>query len=258
MVKIRGSRQALLVMVSLMLLFSLVVPSAVAAKNVKHDTLNFVALGDSLAAGYTPTPGGGFQLLDGYPEYLQARLEQSNYTTDLNNFAVPGFTTLNVMSQLNNNATIIAEVQQADILTLNIGANDALPFLFLGLPDVLLQPIINNALANTRTILNRIQALNENDVQIYVMGYYNPVLLYDQPDSFKNRFDRVAAQFNNSLEQMAEEMDNVHFVATASLVEKNADTYLTSFDIHLTQEGYEGVAKEFWKSLTKTKGWRQR
>ncbi|MCD8509694.1 MAG: GDSL-type esterase/lipase family protein [Bacillus sp. (in: Bacteria)] len=257
MVKQKRSRQALLVMVSLLLLFSLVAPSAVAAKNVKHDTLQFVALGDSLAAGYTPVPGGSFQLLDGYPEYLQARLEQSNYTTELTNFAVPGYTTWSVLSQLNN-ATIVAEVQQADILTLNIGANDALPLLFLGLPDSWIQPVINTALANTRTILNTIQSVNDNDVQIYVMGYYNPVLLYDQPDSFKNRFDRVATQFNNSLEQMATEMDNVHFVATASLVEKNADTYLTDFDIHLTQAGYEGVAKEFWKSLTRTKGWRQR
>ncbi|MGJ9384197.1 GDSL-type esterase/lipase family protein [Salipaludibacillus sp. CF4.18] len=247
---------ALSVMVFTLFFGSFVVPSGVSAKTMKHDTLYYVALGDSLAAGYTPTFPGGDPFDDsGYPEYLKTRLEQSNYTTELNNLAVGGNQTTDVLAQLGDR-TIISEIQRANIITLNIGANDILQLLLSGASEETIQDATGKTLSNIAQILGTIQAFNEKDANIYIMGYYNPVVLYDIPDFQKELINSIVVEFNMALENLASTM-GVHFVPTANLVEKNADSYLTSYDIHLTKEGYEGVGKEFWKSLNKTKGWKQ-
>jgi lysophospholipase L1-like esterase len=235
-------------LVALAFLLSLVLPGSVDAKTVKKGTLNYVALGDSLAAGYVPDASLGRAVdKDGYPDYLEDRLEQSNYDTHLHNFGVGGYKTTDVLAQLNQ-PTVLAQVMNADIITLDIGANDALGALA---NPALAQQEVANALVNIGVILGTIRHFNP-EAKVYVMGYYNPFPF----DARAQLVDPLLDIMNTNLEAIAGSF-NTQFVPTADVVAENYQSYLTPFDIHLTEEGYKAVSKEFWKALVKTKGWKQ-
>ncbi|MEC1523894.1 SGNH/GDSL hydrolase family protein [Neobacillus niacini] len=72
------------------------IPFSASAKNVKKEQFDYVALGDSLAAGQTPN-----RLLDkGYVDYLASRFEQSQYNVELDNYGVSGYRTTNIVNEL--------------------------------------------------------------------------------------------------------------------------------------------------------------
>jgi len=90
----------------------------------------YIALGDSVSSGYG---------LTGYPEAPQERhtslffekLEQEGYVDEYHNFATSGFTTTDLLEQLNNmSGDEIRLFRNARIITINIGGNNILtPFL---------------------------------------------------------------------------------------------------------------------------------
>jgi len=90
----------------------------------------YIALGDSVSSGYG---------LTGYPEAPQGghaslffeKLEQAGYVDEYHNFATSGFTTTDLLEQLNNmSSEEIHLFRNARIVTINIGGNNVLtPFL---------------------------------------------------------------------------------------------------------------------------------
>lgn len=250
MMNFKFVKKSFVAFIALVCVMSMILPGSINAKTVKKETLHYVALGDSLAAGYVPDYSdfkGASDTDWGYPEYLEARLEQSNYNTELHNLGVGGFQTKHVLAQLSQPA-VIAEISNADIITLDIGANDVLGALLTGQdPTVAFTTAVNNIAG----ILTKINYFNP-DAKVYVMGYYN--LHPDYPGS--NAVAPFLELFNTNLEQVAKELDAT-FVPTADIVGDNYESFLSPFDIHLKDEGYQAVGKQFWKALVKTKGWKQ-
>jgi lysophospholipase L1-like esterase len=81
-------------------------------------TWSIVALGDSVPSGYhcNCTP---------YPQLsAQGLASTTGQTVTATNDAVAGYTTTNVLKQLNSDSTVIGQVSKADAVEINIGAND--------------------------------------------------------------------------------------------------------------------------------------
>jgi lysophospholipase L1-like esterase len=79
---------------------------------------SIVALGDSVPSGYNCncTP---------YPQLSAKGLTSATgQTVTATNDAVAGYTTSNVLQQLNSDSTVIDQVRKADAFEINIGAND--------------------------------------------------------------------------------------------------------------------------------------
>lgn len=79
------------------------------------ETLQIVALGDSLSAGYGVGPGESF------PEQLQAALRDAGHDVSVANAGVSGDTTSGGLARLEWSVP-----QEADLVIVELGANDAL------------------------------------------------------------------------------------------------------------------------------------
>lgn len=103
-----------------MLVFLLMfAPMAVLADVGKSEEIHYVALGDSLAAGTLNNGSEGV----GYVGNITNELESNGYEVHVTNKGKNGFTTADVLASLRDN---IAELAQADIITISAGANDVL------------------------------------------------------------------------------------------------------------------------------------
>jgi lysophospholipase L1-like esterase len=218
-------------------------PISTFAKSPDKKVVDYVALGDSLAAGMTPT--GGIDL--GYPDYLASRFEQSQYTVDFKNFGVPGYTSTQLKQDVLTNGNIQTKIKDAEFLTIDIGSNDLLKV--LNNPEQI-PAVIGSVASNLQTILRTVDLLNPN-VKVYVMGYYNPFpyLPQEQQASLLSMLDA----FNDIIKARAIANGDT-YVATAEIIAKDYQTYLPNpQNVHLSKEGYQLVAKEFWKNIDKSK-----
>ncbi len=224
-------------------------PVSALANGPEKKQIDYVALGDSLAAGVTPQLGLGL----GYPDYLKQRFEQSQYTVEFNNLSLPGKKAADLRNDLN-----IPQVQfivnEAEYITIDIGANDVLPVLKFYLAGAAttndIAAAIGGVRGNLEIILKAIDRINP-DAKVYVMGYYNPMphVLLDQQTTILQLLETL----NGNIETAAINNGDT-FVQTDRIIAKDNDTYLPNpADIHLSPEGYQQVAKEFWKKIDKSK-----
>jgi lysophospholipase L1-like esterase len=103
---------------------------------------------------------------------------------------------------------------------------------------------------NLQIILHKIDQLNPN-AKVYVMGYYNPFPYY--PAELQAQLLSLLGTLNGVIEARAAANGDT-FVATEDIIAKNYETYIPNpANIHLSLEGYQIVAKEFWKAIDKSK-----
>jgi lysophospholipase L1-like esterase len=219
------------------------VPITTFAKGPEKKVVDYVALGDSLAAGMTPT--GGIDL--GYPDYLVNRFEQSQYTVGFKNFGVPGYTSEHLKEDVLTKIDVQMKIKEAEFITIDIGSNDLLQALST---PAQIPATIGKVAVNLQTILAVIDGLNPS-VKVYVMGYYNPFpyLPLEQQASLLP----VLAGLNQTIEARAIANGDT-YVGTDTIIAKHYETYIPNpVNIHLSKEGYQLVAKEFWKNIDKSK-----
>lgn len=218
-------------------------PISTFAKSPAKKVLDYVALGDSLAAGVTPT--GGIDL--GYPAYLANRFEQSQYTVGFSNLGFPGYTSTNLAQDVLFNNGVQSKIKEAEFITIDIGANDLLPA--VAVPTTI--PVaLGKVTVNLQAILAKIDQLNPT-VKVYVMGYYNPFPY--QPQEQQAVLLPLLDTFNGIIEARAIANGDT-FVPTDTIIANDYQTYLPNpQNIHLSKEGYQLVAKEFWKIIDKSK-----
>ncbi len=221
-------------------------PMTAFAKDSKQ--VDYVALGDSLAAGATP-----YHKLDkGYADFLVDRYEQSQYEITLDNYGVPGYRTTNIVSELlNPNNANYAElrnsIKNAELVTIDIGANDLLANLNTIRQNPSTAPAVLNTIAeNLYLILSEIDKINPG-IKVYVMGYYNP--FPHLPKQEQAALLPLLDALNQTIEKVAS-ANGDDFVPTAKVIKKYETLYVPNpNDIHLSLEGYKAVAKEFWKAI---------
>src|SRR5690606_33487349 len=127
------------VLLTLVLFLQLVLPLAnIVQAEDESKSLYYLALGDSLAAGMNENGEIGF----GYADLLAKNYQEQKSEVIFNKgFSYPGFTTVDVLKGIEvnvtktvddlngvaqNNVAMEGAIQQADIITLGVGANDIL------------------------------------------------------------------------------------------------------------------------------------
>lgn len=226
---------------------------SVCAQSTVYD---YVSLGDSLAAGQNPY---GITEGYGYTDILAGKLSEMGVLGNYVKLGKSGYTTEDVLNQLLD-SEVRAEIENAEFITLDIGANDLLDPLIGALynPEYrsyLDSYVIPNTLYNIKEILSEIHELN-SDAEIYVMGYYNalPGVVYslayqgypELDDVQKAYFCTALEGFNSQLESTVEGV--AIYVPTDVAMDKHLVQYLPG-DIHPTVQGYRAIAKEFWEKI---------
>ncbi|WP_071393458.1 S-layer homology domain-containing protein [Bacillus tuaregi] len=239
---------------SLAIALSLLIAPVASAEGA--DTkVDYLALGDSLAAGqsYDKTIGKG------YTDYLGSQLSKigvlSSFTKQ---FAVSGYTTTQILNDIESNivkngVSIQDEIKNAEIITIDAGANDLLQLIEIDREELKvtydqeeLTAGITTVGQNLTSIFAKIKALNPT-AEIYVMGYYNPFPILPSP--YKEQFVPLLDALNQVIANVSKPF-GATFVPTADSIAKNALGYLPNIqDIHPNQAGYLAIANDFWKAI---------
>ena len=145
--------------------------------------LSYVALGDSIAVGAGDAGGGGY--VARFRDDAAADLEQP---IALQNLAVGGTTSADLLTTLTTDMAVRAAVAAADVVTFDIGGNDVLIALFsftggtCGGADGqdCLRDAVTGFQSNWPAILTELRALNPG-AMMRTMTYYNPAIVDLQP-----------------------------------------------------------------------------
>lgn len=179
-------RRALTVVLSLFL--ALVAPSAVNAspgRGAHHATSWYLALGDSLAAGYQP--GVGDDRDGGYVGGVLDAVQEDAPKAKLRNLSCSGATTTSMLgtdrctyregSQVDAAVEFLrAHKAKVDLVTIDIGANDVTPCARGTVDAACAVRAVATVQRNLTTILGRLRAATGPDTEIIVLNYYNPFL----------------------------------------------------------------------------------
>lgn len=218
----------------LFLISSVALPSQAAA-------VNYIAIGDSLAAGQTPNREIGA----GYADMIAMGLQPDAYSKQL---SVPGYTVEQVIGQVESEAGQQA-IQSADLVTISAGANDLLPLIqndpnrgMLTFNAITAAFALNGVREDYALLLEKINALNPS-ADVYAMGYYFPY-----PHVFDQHKPAVSKQLdvlNQIIEQEAEKA-GATFVPVAGRFGLDAAEYLPNpADVHPNEAGYLEMANAF-------------
>lgn len=234
----------------LLVLLLALMPAVAAAKSGDETnykpTLNYVALGDSLAAGFLNSGSVG----EGYPVYIKRSLEDElGYSVHLSNEGVGGYRTVDVLKQLENE-TVKREVIEADLITLDIGANDVLQKVGTSPdtsdPNVIaaVTQAIQEIQSNLDVILKEIKELNP-DAPLYVMGYYNAIPYADGQDAIVLMINALNSVISGEAKKFEAE-----FVPTFDLFAGHYEQYLPNHNnIHPNADGYKVIAGRFLEKI---------
>ncbi len=232
--------------------------------------VNYLALGDSLAFGIGPDglPGKG------YPDFLAETLDERDVLNSFNKgFTVSGYTAENVLDDLHNNVskpiigigqeekklTLHESIEEADVITISVGANDILKYLKInietGVPEIDLEGLMGGFQqlgVNYHKILSDIYQENPN-AQVYVMGYYNPFPHLQA--TYQPQITQLLDQLNATI-QSGMKGTNAVFVPTKDAIATDFSAYLPNPEnIHLSEVGYQVVAQQFDEKLQENAPW---
>lgn len=210
-------------------------------------TVDIVALGDSLTVGTGDVSGKGY--VQNVKEKLAAVTKKQ--VNVIGNYAVNGYTTGQLLSDLQNAKGVPYGIERADIVLLTMGGND----LFAIGRDVMnsqsdeLDPAkirqrMPEPQKRLEQILTRLAELNPKAKVVYV-GVYNP--FYDLPEM---RPASVHIQeWNDAAFRVANKYPNMVYVPTMDLFQLQFAKYMYSDHFHPNQEGYVRIADRVVQAL---------
>jgi lysophospholipase L1-like esterase len=210
----------------------------------------YVALGDSLAAGFTVS-----QPEDAYVARIAAALRQQQ-PIDVRNFAIPGETSASLLRrQLPEALTYIQQQRAAgkrvSPITLDIGGNDA-QAVQAASNDVRRETIATIE-ANIGTALDQLIAatstrLGEPTADIAIMTYYNP---FPGDAADQTSLAYWSTQLNAAIMRAAQSRG----VAVADVAGPFGGgnvyryTYIAAGDVHANSAGHGVIAQQFLQAL---------
>ena len=211
------------------------------------DKLNYVALGDSLAAGQNPYGELGYGYTDYIADYLKGEDRLKSYVSQ---YAISGYTAENVYQDLQVNKRIIVDgkeynirhlLREADLVTVSMGAKDFLKRLCitnLQLDNTTLyQEKIDQVLKMVDLALREIRKYAKEEV--IVLGYYNPFpALFS---SYEDSLDQIFHYADEKYQQLCEK-HQVSYISFYNLFKENPDFLPNPFDIHPNNSGYRAMA----------------
>ena len=213
-------------------------------------TENYVAIGDSLAAGQTPN-----QEIDaGYTDFIALRLgmlgKLNTYTKQL---AFPGFTTADVLERVQSEEASEL-LKNATLITISAGANDLLRLVqvnpkagTLAFSQLQVDYALNVARKNMAEILAELQVRAPN-ADVYVMGYYfaYPTVHATQKVGTNEQLIRL----NTILQQQANGAGAKYVDVYEAFGLEGVEFLPNPADVHPNFEGYRQMANAFLKTYS--------
>ncbi|SIS45518.1 S-layer homology domain-containing protein [Salimicrobium flavidum] len=229
-----------------------------------EDEIDYVALGDSLAYGVTPSWDTESVPENGYADLLAHHIDElGELDSFTNQYSYPGYTTEDVLNDLQEDVRmpsaeaddtgIRATVRDADVITLSAGANDVLEELAIDdkTGEVTYDPEsfskkLEEIGANLANTVSDIRSLNP-EADVYVMGYYNPYPYLEAEQT--EMLDLALDEMNRVISQTSAATEST-FVPTSEAINRNAKDYLPDpKDIHPNELGHQVIANEFWEEM---------
>lgn len=205
---------------------------------VYDDEIHMLAIGDSL------TKGAGDQTSKGYIGHVKEALaDKTNQPVTLINFAVNGYTTDQLLQDLQTNEAEVRAIERADFILLTIGGND----LFTVGDEVNIlnsSAIMGDAIERLDQILTKLVEINP-EASIYYVGLYNPFMDFDN----HQEISLFVQEWNNAVFKIANRYSNITLVPTYDLFENHGKAYLSSDRFHPNQKGYEQIAERVIQTI---------
>lgn len=248
------------ILAALILMLQLVLPFSLQAQAEEmSDDLNYLALGDSLAAGVNENN----ELGKGYADFIanEYRIDDSYEFHFNKGFAYPGYTTADVLKDIEANvtkpifdlngqsqktATLQQAIKDAHLITLSVGANDVLKNVTRSESGTVsfdaagVLQSISQVSANYEKILTSIYTLNP-EADVLVMGLYNP-FPHIHDEAIQTQLNTFVTTINNSIKAAAEKNGAI-FSDVAEIIASSPQEYLPNpSNVHLSEYGYEMVA----------------
>ncbi|MGA7992259.1 MAG: GDSL-type esterase/lipase family protein, partial [Thermoanaerobaculia bacterium] len=204
-------------------------------------TFRIVALGDSLTRGTGDTAGSG-----GYPERVAAALHKTGLTVTVDNLAVDGAETGDLLRKMEDPATK-ERIAVANLILLSIGGNDLSHSLRSVMPgETAADPTaaaLSTASLNLQRILSLLRTAN-GSAPIRILGLYNPF-----PEGFDRRIAReTLLKWNVALEEASFGVSNALVVPTADVFDERPDR-LSADRYHPGADGYAEIAARVVSTL---------
>lgn len=198
--------------------------------------MKVVSIGDSLTQGVGDETGNG-----GYVGILNNTFEDNELNISIKNFGKRGNRTDQLLKRLEDKE-IADSIKKADVVLITIGANDIMKIVksnFIDLKMETFEAEKRGYKNRLKEILNKINEYNP-DVQIYLIGFYNPFEGY-----FGNisELEMVMKSWNAAGRSVTEEFENVDYIPTADLFEGSNLELLAEDYFHPNTSGYKLIAK---------------
>jgi lysophospholipase L1-like esterase len=209
-------------------------------------TWSIVALGDSVPSGYhcNCTP---------YPELSAKGLTATTgRTVTATNDAVAGYTTSNVLKQLNSDSTVIDQVRKADAVEINIGANDV-PYNknSCGAAVDCYAPLVPPMQKNLAAIVSRVHELiSGHKVLVVLLDYWSIWLggtyARDKGDAYVNAARGMTSQVDAAIKTTATQSGSAYVDERAAFKGPSfgyiESHYLASDGEHPNADGHQAIA----------------
>lgn len=197
---------------------------------------HIVAIGDSLTEGVGDETGNG-----GYIGVLERTINKQHKIAHFYNLGKRGQRTNQLLKRLNN-ADIMTEIKNADIVLITIGANDIMQVLKENFVSLKLEQFDKErGLFEKRLqqIFETIQGYNEK-AHIYLLGVYNPFGKYFREIE---ELDLITNDWNESSEKITNQYKNITFIPIYDIFTGQKEHLLADDHFHPNERGYYRMAE---------------
>jgi len=195
-----------------------------------------VAIGDSLTQGVGDETGQG-----GYVGRLEELLNREVSTVSFTNFGQRGNRSDQLLTRLEEEEEIEAELEHADLIFITIGANDLMRIARQNFMNLELQDFVEERAHYTKRlqqIFNTIRMIN-SDAHIYLIGFYNP---FEKYFPHIDELGIIVDEYNHTGITIVNRVENSSFIPTSDLFQDSEIDLLSNDQFHPNYDGYNRIA----------------
>ncbi|MBM7649187.1 lysophospholipase L1-like esterase [Bacillus ectoiniformans] len=212
--------------------------------SLNKSQLNHLAIGDSIISGMGSEDNESFVY-----QFSNELERQTDKQVFVYNEGILGVTSTE-LNRLVQRGEFDTQIEQADLITINVGGNDVLE----AVKDTEPKEVINiyenmqtTFVENLTNTTSRIRELNPN-ATIVLLELYNPL---KQKNELYTLANQLLPKWNVNIYEVAEKLDMAIVVETTKVINSEHLQYLSSDGVHPNAMGYEAISKQILNQLKK-------